>query len=88
MNIKILGTGCAKCHQLEKTVKEAVKELGIEATIEEVKDVKKFIAYNVMMTPGLVINEQVVSSGKVPSKTEVAQLIVNALAKGEHKRSP
>jgi len=86
MNIKILGTGCAKCHQLEKTVKEVVKELGIEATVEEVKDVKKFIAYNVMMTPGLVIDEQVVSSGKVPSKTEVTQLIVNALAK-EQERS-
>ncbi|MBM3118506.1 MAG: thioredoxin family protein [Chloroflexi bacterium] len=86
MNIKILGTGCAKCHQLEKTVEEAVKELDIDATIEEVKDIKKFIDYKVMMTPGLVVNEQVVSSGKVPSKAEVTQLIINAMAMEEQKK--
>ncbi len=88
MNIKILGPGCARCHQLEKTTSEVVKELGIDATVEEVKDMGKIIAYNVMMTPGLVINEQVVSSGKVPSKAEVTQLIVNALAKEEPKKGP
>ena len=86
MNIKVLGPGCGRCQQLEKTVKEVVKELGIEATVEEVKDIKKFLDYNVMMTPGLVINEQVVSTGKVPSKAEVTQLIINALAKEEHKK--
>ncbi|MBN2462538.1 MAG: TM0996/MTH895 family glutaredoxin-like protein [Dehalococcoidia bacterium] len=87
MNIKILGPGCARCQQLEKTVKEVVKELGIEATVEEVKDIKKFLDYNVMMTPGLVINEQVVSSGKLPTKTEVTQLVINALDKEERKKS-
>jgi small redox-active disulfide protein 2 len=81
MNIKILGTGCAKCHQLEKTAKEVVKELGIDSNIEEVKDIDKIIAYNVLLTPGLVINEQVVSSGKVPTKAEISQLITNAMAK-------
>ncbi|OGN93690.1 MAG: redox-active disulfide protein 2 [Chloroflexi bacterium RBG_13_50_10] len=86
MNIKILGPGCARCQQLEKTVKEVVKELGIEATVEEVKDIKKFLDYYVMMTPGLVINEQVVSSGKVPAKAEVTQLIINAMAKEEQKK--
>ena len=86
MNIKVLGPGCGRCQQLEKTVKEAVKELAIDVTVEEVKDIKKFIDYNVMMTPGLVINEQVVSSGKVPSKAEVTQLIINALAKEEQKK--
>ena len=85
MNIKILGTGCAKCHQLVKTVKEAVNELGVDATMEEVKDIKKFIDYKVMMTPGLVINEQVVSSGKLPTKAEVTQLVINALASEEKK---
>ena len=88
MNIKILGPGCARCHQLEKTTSEVVKELGIDANVEEVKDMGKIIAYNVMMTPGLVINEQVVSSGKVPSKAEVTQLIINALAKEEPKKEP
>jgi len=86
MNIKILGPGCARCHQLEKTTSEVVKELGIDATVEEVNDMSKIIAYNVMMTPGLVIDEQVVISGKVPTKAEVTQLIINALAKEEQKR--
>jgi small redox-active disulfide protein 2 len=81
MNIKILGPGCARCHQLEKTASEVVKELGIDATVEEVKDMSKIIAYNILTTPGLIIDEQVVSSGKVPSKAEVTQLIINALAK-------
>ncbi len=81
MNIKILGPGCAKCQQLEKTVKDVVKELGIDATVEEVKDFKEFMKYNVLMTPGLVINGQAVSSGKVLSKAEVTQLIINALDK-------
>ncbi|UCH51351.1 MAG: TM0996/MTH895 family glutaredoxin-like protein [Chloroflexota bacterium] len=83
MNIKILGTGCSKCHALQKTTKEVVQELGINATVEEVKDINKIVSYNVLMTPGLVINENVVSSGKVPSKAEVTQLIVNALAQEE-----
>jgi small redox-active disulfide protein 2 len=81
MNIKILGTGCAKCHQLEKTAKEVVKELGIDSNIEEVKDIDKIIAYNVLLTPGLVINEKVVSSGKVPTKAEVTQLVIDAMSK-------
>lgn len=85
MNIKVLGPGCGRCQQLEKTVKEVVKELGIDATVEEIKDIKKFLDYNVMMTPGLVIDEQVVSSGKVPTKTEVTQLVINALDKEERK---
>ncbi|MBM4446188.1 MAG: thioredoxin family protein [Chloroflexi bacterium] len=86
MNIKVLGPGCARCYELEKTAREAVKELGIDATVEEIKDMSKIIAYNILTTPGLVINEQVVSSGKVPSKAEVTQLIINAMAKGEQKK--
>jgi small redox-active disulfide protein 2 len=88
MNIKILGTGCARCHQLEKTAREAVKELGIDATVEEVKDFNKILAYNVLTTPGLVVNEQVVSSGKLLTKAEVSQIIINALAKEEQKKGP
>ena len=86
MNIKILGPGCARCQQMEKTAIEVVKELGIDATVEEIKDMSKIIAYNVMMTPGLVIDEQVVSSGKVPTKAEVTQLITNALAKEDQQK--
>lgn len=83
MNIKILGTGCAKCNQVEKIAREVVKELGIDASIEEVKDIRKIMEYNVLITPGLVVNEEVVISGHIPSKAEVTQFIINALEKGE-----
>jgi len=85
MDIKVLGPGCARCHQLEKTVMEVVKELGVDAAVEEVKDMSKIISYNILTIPGLVINGQVVLSGKVPSKAEVTQLVINALAKEEQK---
>ena len=75
MYIKILGPGCAKCHSLENAVREAVKNLGIDAEIEKVSDMKKIISYNILMTPGLVINEKVVSSGKVLSKADVEKVI-------------
>lgn len=87
MNIKILGTGCTKCHALQKTVQEVVNELQINAAVEEVKDMKKILEYPILTTPGLVINEQVASFGKVPSKAEVTQLIINALAQEEQKGS-
>lgn len=81
MNIKILGSGCARCHQLEKTAREVVRELSIDATIEEVKDINRIVDYAVLTTPGLVINEKLVSTGRVPTKAEVTQLITNALTK-------
>ena len=81
MNIKILGPGCSRCHALEKTVQEVVNELQIDATVEYVKDMKKILEYPVLTTPGLVINEQVVSAGRVPDKAEVTGLIANALDK-------
>ncbi len=83
MNIKVLGPGCARCHQLEELVRDVVRELTIDASIEEVKDMKKIMSYPILMTPGLVINEKLVCSGKVPSKAEVTQLIINSLEKGE-----
>ena len=81
MNIKILGTGCAKCQQLEKTTSEVVSELGITADIENVKDIKKIMGYPILTTPGLVINEKLVVSGRVPSKAEITTFITTALAK-------
>jgi small redox-active disulfide protein 2 len=86
MNIKILGTGCARCHQLEQAARDVVKELAIEATVEEVKDIKKIMNYHVLATPGLVINEELVCSGKVPSKAEVTQFIINGLEKEERSQ--
>ncbi len=81
MKIKILGPGCARCHQLEQTTKEVVKDLSIQAEIEEVKDVKKIIEYPILTTPGLVIDEKLVCSGRVPSKAEVTTFITSALVK-------
>jgi small redox-active disulfide protein 2 len=81
MKIKILGTGCARCQQLEKTAREVVKELGIDATIEEVKDIKKIMEYPILTAPGLVIDEKLVCSGRVPTKAEVTTFITTALAK-------
>ena len=82
MKIKVLGPGCARCHQLEQTTREVIKELGIEAEIEDVKDVKKIMEYPILTTPGLVINEKLVCSGRVPSKSEITTFITTALAKG------
>ena len=81
MKIKILGPGCAKCHQLEKTTREVVNELGIAADIEDVKDIKKIMEYPILTTPGLVINEKLVVSGRVPSKAEITTFITTAMAK-------
>ncbi len=81
MKIKVLGPGCARCQQLEKTTKEVVKELGIDAEIEDVKDIKKIMEYPILTTPGLVIDENLVCSGRVPTKAEVTTFITTALAK-------
>jgi len=81
MNIKILGPGCARCDQLEKVTKEVVKELGIDASLEHVKDVKKIMEYPILHTPGLVLNEELVCSGRVPTKAEVTTYITTALSK-------
>jgi len=81
MNIKILGSGCARCDQLEKTTREVLKELGIDATVEEVKDINKIVEYAVLTTPGLIINEELVCAGRVPTKAKVTQFIANALTK-------
>lgn len=83
MKIKILGPGCAKCHQLEKTTREVVNELGIAADIEDVRDIKRIMAYPILTTPGLVINEKLVVSGRVPSKAEVTTFVTTALAAEE-----
>ena len=86
MKIKILGTGCAKCHQVEQITRQVVKELAIDATIEEVKDMKKIMEYPILTTPGLVVNEELVCSGYIPTNSEVTQFIVNALDKEEQSK--
>lgn len=71
MLIKILGTGCAKCNRLEQLTREAVAELGIEADFEHVKQMEEIMAYPIMTTPALVVDEQVKCSGRIPSKDEL-----------------
>ena len=75
MNIKVLGSGCVKCKKLFENVEIALKESQIEATLEKVEDINRIIDYGVMMTPGLVINEKVVSVGKVISVKDIIKLI-------------
>ncbi|MFP4023765.1 MAG: thioredoxin family protein [Thiohalospira sp.] len=75
MEIIVLGTGCPKCKALEKTTKEIVAELKIEANISKEEDIMKIMNYGVMSTPGLVINDKVVFSGRVPSTADLKELI-------------
>ncbi|MGL4228037.1 MAG: thioredoxin family protein [Tannerellaceae bacterium] len=75
MEIIVLGTGCASCKTLFETVKQAVAELNIEASVVKEEDLMKIMAYNVMRLPGLVIDQKVVSSGKKLSLSEVKELL-------------
>ena len=75
MEIKILGTGCANCKTLEKGVLIAVEDLKIDAKVEKVEDIIKIMGYGIMKTQGLVINEKVVLSGRVPSVSELKEII-------------
>ncbi len=72
MVIKVLGSGCANCKKLEALVKEVAEEAEIEATFQKVTDYKEIVSYGVMRTPGLVVDEKVVASGRIPSKQEIA----------------
>ena len=75
MNIKVLGPGCAKCHTLDKMVREVVKEMNSDASVDYIQDMRKILEYPILTTPGLVINEEVVCSGRVPNKNEISQWI-------------
>lgn len=71
MDIKVLGPGCARCTAVEKLVKEALEELKMDASMEKVRDIKKFAAYGVFSTPALIIDDQVKCAGKIPTKAEI-----------------
>ena len=73
MEIKILGGGCAKCERLEAVTKEVVEELGLQADFIKVKSMDEIMAYDVMTTPALVMNEKVYAQGRIPSKAEIQQ---------------
>jgi small redox-active disulfide protein 2 len=82
MKIKVLGPGCANCVNLEKATRAAVAELGIDAEIEKVTDYAAIAGYGIMSTPGLVVDEQVVLSGRVPTAAQVRELLAPLAADG------
>lgn len=73
--IKILGTGCPKCKQTEAIVEEVVEQNNIEANVIKVEDIAEIMQYNVLTTPVLVIDEDIKIKGRVPSKTEIEELL-------------
>ena len=75
MKIKVLGPGCANCQNLEKATRQALTDLGLEASVEKVTDYAEIAGYGVMSTPGLVVDEKVVSTGKVLTAEEIGRLI-------------
>lgn len=83
MEIKILGPGCPNCQTLAKRTEEAVKTLGVEASITKVSEYDDMLKYGILRTPGIVINEKLVLSGRVPSVAEITTLITNALMETE-----
>jgi small redox-active disulfide protein 2 len=78
MKIQILGTGCAKCKTLTANAEQAVQELGMDAQIEKVSDIADIMKFQILMTPGLVINGQVKTAGRVPSVDEIKQMLLAA----------
>ncbi len=75
MEIKVLGPGCPKCEETEKRVKEAIAEAGVEASLDKVKDIMEIAKHGVFMTPAVVVDGQVKSVGKIPSKEQIKDWI-------------
>jgi small redox-active disulfide protein 2 len=73
LTVKILGPGCANCRKLETVAREAAAGAGVDAEFVKVTDMKDIMAYDLLSTPGLVINEKVVSSGRIPTQAEIRQ---------------
>ena len=78
LQIKILGPGCANCKRLAQIAQRAVDQLGIEAKIEKVTDYADIMQYNILATPGMVINERLVSTGRLPAPAEVVSWLADA----------
>jgi small redox-active disulfide protein 2 len=79
LTIKVLGSGCANCKRVEQIAKRVITDMGIEAEVIKVTDYADILKYNVLSTPGLVINEKVVSTGRIPAPAEVSSWLANAL---------
>ena len=81
MKIKVLGTGCPKCKKLYAEAEKAIAASGVPAELEKVEKIDEIMKYNVMMTPALVIDEQVKSSGRIPKTAEIVSWITTAAMK-------
>ena len=81
MKIQVLGTGCAKCRKLYAEAERAVSASGLPAQLEKVEKIDDIVAYGVMMTPALVVDGEVKSSGRIPTVSEIASWLTTAAAK-------
>jgi small redox-active disulfide protein 2 len=79
LTIKVLGSGCANCKKLEALAHQVVDQMEVDAEILKVTEYPDIMAYNIMSTPGLVINEKLVSSGRIPTAAEITSFVANAL---------
>lgn len=79
LTIKVLGSGCANCKRVDQIARKVISEMGIEAEVIKVTDYNDIASYNVLSTPGLVINEKLVSSGRIPTPAEVTTWMADAL---------
>lgn len=77
LNVKVLGSGCANCKRLEAMVNKVVAEHGLQAEVEKVTDYAQMMRWNLMTTPGLVVNDTLVASGRIPTETEIAAWLKN-----------
>lgn len=79
LTIKVLGSGCANCKRVEQIVHKIVDTMSLDAEIVKVTDYKDIMAYNILSTPGLVVNEKIVSTGRIPSEAEITTFVTSAL---------
>ncbi len=81
MEVKVLGTGCAKCDKLYETVQQAIAGAGVEAALTKVDKLDQIMAHGVMLTPALIVDGQVVAAGKVPKVEQIVTWLIDAAAK-------